>query len=52
MCAMKQIWEIRQRKFVKDFKRRIWMFDHLVKNILMYEIQRFKDGRNNNINYI
>jgi len=36
MCAMKQVWRIGQRKFVGDFKRRIWMFDHLVKSILMY----------------
>jgi len=43
MCAMKQVWEIGQRKFAKDFRRRIWMFDHLLKSILMYETE---DGRN------
>lgn len=33
---MKQVWSIGQRKFAGDFKRRIWMFDHLIKSILMY----------------
>lgn len=27
---------IRKRKFAGDFKRKIWMFDHLVKSIIMY----------------
>ncbi|KMQ84979.1 myb-binding protein 1a [Lasius niger] len=35
MGAMKQVWGIGQRKFAEDFKRRMWMFDLLVKNILM-----------------
>jgi hypothetical protein len=36
ISAMKQVWGIGQRKFEGDFRRRIWMFNHLVKNILMY----------------
>lgn len=29
ISAMKQVWGIGQRKFTGDFKRRMWIFNHL-----------------------
>lgn len=36
ISAMKLVWGIGQRKFLGDFKRRMWMFDHSVKSIITY----------------
>jgi len=32
------VW-IGQGEFAEDFKRRIWIFDHLVKSILIYGVK-------------
>ena len=33
---MKQIWGIEKRRFKKDFKRRMWLFDTLVWLVMGY----------------
>lgn len=39
MCVMMHIWGIRQTKFAGDFRRKIWIFDHLIKSILTYRVK-------------
>ena len=39
--VMKQVWEIWERKFQNDFKRRMMLFDYLVVGVTLYWIELF-----------
>lgn len=37
--VMGQVWEVRKRKFGKDWERGVWLFDKLVLPVISYGVE-------------